>query len=204
MFRPSKSSAHAYGCTCFGCMDAYGWAAAYPVSVLTASGTASSQGLSNTPTTSASNNLSRVSDFLNMLPWRVQVTSGYRSPAVNAAVGGASGSAHMTGEAVDFKVPGWNSRKTATWLWKNRSRFPMLDQVAWYTGNKGTHVHVTVRSNGRQAFYSAHNGNWQSWTPTAADLAGVQGALVAWRRYVVLSGLTAAAFAGFVWWRKHR
>ena len=203
MFKPSKSSSHDYGCTCYGCGD-YGWAAAYPASVLTASGTASSRGWSNAPTSSASNNLSTVSDFLNMLPWRVQVTSGYRSPRVNEAVGGASNSSHMSGQAVDFKVPGWSSRKAVTWLWKNRSQFPMIDKIAWYTGSKGTHVHVTVRQNGRQEFYKAPNGNWSAWTPTTADLAGVRGAVVAWQRYVLISGLSAAAFAGFVWWRKQR
>lgn len=32
----------------------------------------------------------------------ITVTSGYRSPAVNKAVGGSKGSAHLTGRAVDF------------------------------------------------------------------------------------------------------
>jgi len=35
----------------------------------------------------------------------VQVTSGYRSPAVNAIVGGAANSAHILGWAADFKSP---------------------------------------------------------------------------------------------------
>jgi zinc D-Ala-D-Ala carboxypeptidase len=35
----------------------------------------------------------------------VIVTSGYRAPAVNAIVGGAKNSAHMTGRAADFIVP---------------------------------------------------------------------------------------------------
>ncbi|MBD1918850.1 MULTISPECIES: D-Ala-D-Ala carboxypeptidase family metallohydrolase [Cyanophyceae] len=34
------------------------------------------------------------------------ITSGYRPPAVNAAIGGASGSRHTVGDAVDFAVPG--------------------------------------------------------------------------------------------------
>lgn len=37
----------------------------------------------------------------------VIVTSGYRSPEVNAAVGGSADSQHMKGQAADFIVPGF-------------------------------------------------------------------------------------------------
>lgn len=36
----------------------------------------------------------------------VIITSGYRSPAHNRRIGGASGSKHILGQAADFKVPG--------------------------------------------------------------------------------------------------
>jgi hypothetical protein len=39
----------------------------------------------------------------NLLGKPVFVTSGYRSPAVNAAVRGSQGSQHLTGHACDFK-----------------------------------------------------------------------------------------------------
>lgn len=35
----------------------------------------------------------------------VNITSGYRSPSYNAAVGGAPNSYHLRGEAADFQVP---------------------------------------------------------------------------------------------------
>ena len=35
----------------------------------------------------------------------LRINSGYRSPAVNAAVGGAATSAHLTGYAADFVCP---------------------------------------------------------------------------------------------------
>ena len=38
----------------------------------------------------------------------VVVHSGYRSPAVNAAIGGSKTSQHMKGEAVDFHVSGYS------------------------------------------------------------------------------------------------
>lgn len=36
----------------------------------------------------------------------IHVNSGYRSPELNAAVGGSKASAHMSGHAVDFICPG--------------------------------------------------------------------------------------------------
>lgn len=39
------------------------------------------------------------------------VTSWYRDPATNAAIGGASQSRHMVGDAVDFDIPGADLRR---------------------------------------------------------------------------------------------
>jgi hypothetical protein len=39
----------------------------------------------------------------------VLISSGYRSPKVNAAVGGSKTSAHMSGLAVDFTAPGFGT-----------------------------------------------------------------------------------------------
>jgi zinc D-Ala-D-Ala carboxypeptidase len=39
----------------------------------------------------------------------ILVSSGYRSPAVNAAVGGSKSSAHMSGLAVDFSCPSFGT-----------------------------------------------------------------------------------------------
>jgi hypothetical protein len=47
--------------------------------------------------------MERVRHLLGDKP--IRVLSGYRSPAVNKAVGGSSTSAHMTGHAVDFTCP---------------------------------------------------------------------------------------------------
>ncbi len=41
----------------------------------------------------------------------IMVTSGYRSPAVNAAVGGSATSDHCHGLAADIHVPGMNIRQ---------------------------------------------------------------------------------------------
>ncbi|MGB3496014.1 MAG: D-Ala-D-Ala carboxypeptidase family metallohydrolase [Elainellaceae cyanobacterium] len=49
----------------------------------------------------------------NQLNRSFQVNSWYRPPAVNAAVGGASRSYHLTGKATDLEVSGYNGRQVA-------------------------------------------------------------------------------------------
>jgi uncharacterized protein YcbK (DUF882 family) len=44
----------------------------------------------------------------------ITVTSGYRSPARNAKIGGARNSKHITGEAADIKVQGMTPREVAS------------------------------------------------------------------------------------------
>lgn len=67
-------------------------------------------GLDNTPTSVILGNLGKLADRLetvrNILGDRpVVVTSAFRSPQVNAGVGGSPSSAHMTGNAADFICP---------------------------------------------------------------------------------------------------
>lgn len=41
----------------------------------------------------------------------IVITSGYRSPAHNKAIGGAKESKHILGQAADFKVPGMTPKQ---------------------------------------------------------------------------------------------
>jgi uncharacterized protein YcbK (DUF882 family) len=43
----------------------------------------------------------------------ITITSGYRSPARNAKIGGAKASKHITGEAADIQVQGMTPREVA-------------------------------------------------------------------------------------------
>ena len=47
------------------------------------------------------------------------ITSGYRSPALNEAIGGSSNSQHGKGEAVDIEVPGISTVDLAKWIENN-------------------------------------------------------------------------------------
>lgn len=76
-----------------------------------------------------------VRDLLGGLP--IHVNSGYRSPAVNKAVGGVANSAHMSGRAVDFICPSFGSPLAICRLLATAS-FP-FDQVI----EEGTWVHIS-------------------------------------------------------------
>jgi zinc D-Ala-D-Ala carboxypeptidase len=77
---------------------------------LTFSETAARKGIDNTPGPTELRNLKRLAQTLEKLRSAlgnkpIVVTSGYRSPALNAAIGGSKNSRHMLGLAVDFTVP---------------------------------------------------------------------------------------------------
>jgi zinc D-Ala-D-Ala carboxypeptidase len=82
----------------------------FSLAEMTASQTAARMGLSNQPDEASKANLTtlcgvleQVRTLLNSLP--ILISSGYRAPAVNAACGGSSTSAHMYGLAADFTCP---------------------------------------------------------------------------------------------------
>ncbi len=73
---------------------------------MTFSQTALRKGLDNTPNAGEQANIQRLCETLLepalwLLGRPLTVNSGYRSPALNAAVGGAASSAHMDGRAAD-------------------------------------------------------------------------------------------------------
>ena len=47
---------------------------------------------------------------------RPMITSGYRGPALNTAIGGSEKSQHLSGQAVDFQVPGVAAIDVARWV----------------------------------------------------------------------------------------
>lgn len=80
---------------------------------MTMSQTAARLGLDNTPPLEMVAALKRTAGLLEevraLLGKPILVSSGYRSPAVNRAVGGAANSAHMLGCAADFSSPAFGS-----------------------------------------------------------------------------------------------
>jgi hypothetical protein len=78
----------------------------------TASQTAAREGIPNTPDAAALANLKKTAETMEKVRTLcgnkpVIISSGYRGPQLNAAVGGASSSAHCYGLAADFTIPGF-------------------------------------------------------------------------------------------------
>jgi len=85
----------------------------FTLAELTVSQSAARLGIDNNPPANVIKNLQRTALGLEgvrmLLGAPVLVSSGYRSPALNKAVGGSKNSQHMTGQAVDFICPGFGS-----------------------------------------------------------------------------------------------
>ncbi len=183
----------------------------YSLEELTVSSKARALGLDNRPASSRHfDNLELTNRFLQSLPFGVTLTSVYRSPTVNSAVGGSSTSQHMNGLGIDLVPHGMTNKELATWLWANRASYPELDQVIWYTDTN--HVHIGICPVGatncvsgapRQHFYSAkkEGSSYTRWLPDDASLTQVVSmyAQARPRRFLALKILSLGlGFAGLV------
>lgn len=119
---------------------------------LTASATAKARGITNKPDTQQVCNLCALVHHV-LQPLRsavgvsVPISSGFRSEALNRAVGGASSSQHMKGEAADISISGDMAKGKRWFDWiKSHCEF---DQLIWEHSSKGTYwIHVSYRSDG--------------------------------------------------------
>lgn len=88
---------------------------------LTRSQVALRRGLDNRPGPAEVENLRRLAGEI-LEPLRAEFalpfapSSGYRSPALNAAVGSRPSSQHILGQAVDFELPGISNLRVAQWI----------------------------------------------------------------------------------------
>lgn len=79
----------------------------------------------------------------------VKINSGFRSAALNAAVGGSDMSQHSKGEAVDFEIEGIPNKDVAEWVADNLP----FDQIIleFYNPMEGVNsgwIHVSTKRNG--------------------------------------------------------
>lgn len=120
---------------------------------LTASATAKARGISNQPgQTDVINLCALVHHVLQPLRDAMQepikIGSGFRSLALNRAVGGVRTSQHMKGEAADLCIDG-DIQKGKKWFAYIRDHLD-FDQLIWEHNAKGTYwVHVSYRADGR-------------------------------------------------------
>jgi putative chitinase len=120
----------------------------------TKSETAIRKRIDNTPNAAHAENLKNVCEKI-LEPVRkhfgkpVRINSGYRGPALNAAVGGSSKSQHCNGEAVDFEIDGLPNPELAKWVAENCE----FDQIIleFYDPKEGPNsgwVHASIKRDG--------------------------------------------------------
>lgn len=122
--------------------------------------TAQRKGLDNTPSKSTINVMILTAEKV-FQPVRdhfgvpIRVSSFYRSPAVNAAVGGSKTSQHRTGEAIDMQgTNGLTNAEIFNWIRKNLD----FDQLIWEYGNSTepawVHVSYTAKRKNRKMVFA--------------------------------------------------
>jgi zinc D-Ala-D-Ala carboxypeptidase len=107
--------------------------------------TASRLNLDNTPSKTVIKNLKLLAEKI-LQPIRdafdkpVIISSGYRSLAVNRAVGSTDKSQHVKGEAADFEIPSVDNYELAQWIHKNLNYDQLI--LEFYTGGNSGWIHV--------------------------------------------------------------
>lgn len=101
---------------------------------LTHSDTAVSMGISNAPDEQSKCNLARVAQVMEQVRHilnnkSITISSGYRCPAVNSAVGGADASAHKFGLACDFTCPDFGTPEEVCHALENDIEKLGIDQL---------------------------------------------------------------------------
>jgi hypothetical protein len=94
----------------------------------------------------------------------LRVNSGFRSLAVNTAVGGSPTSQHKEGKAADVDADGMDAEALARRVVALRLPF---DQLIWYTPSRGGHLHISLNVGGKQrgSMLHAYVGGYRRWSP---------------------------------------
>jgi hypothetical protein len=117
--------------------------------------TAKRRGISNMPTPEHIENFKKLAEKV-FQPIRehfgvpIHISSGYRSSALNKAVGGSSSSQHCSGEAIDIDMDGTSitNKQVFDFIRENLE----FDQMIWEFGTDTNPdwVHVSYESTGKQ------------------------------------------------------
>ena len=119
--------------------------------------TASRLGINNMPPQSVINTLKIAAEKV-FEPVRLHfgvpifVSSAYRSPELNKAIGGSSTSQHMHGEAFDLDMDGKSTKVTNAVIFNYIKDNLVFDQLIWEFGNDTNPdwVHVSYETTGAQ------------------------------------------------------
>ena len=116
------------------------------------SATALRKGIDNTPTPAIIETMKLTAEKV-FQPLRdkvgpINVSSFYRCPALNKAIGGSTSSQHMKGEAIDMSAVNVSNAE----LFEEALKLEQFDQLIWEFGtdNNPDWVHVSYESTGKQ------------------------------------------------------
>lgn len=138
----------------------------FTINELTRSATASGQGIDNTPTPEIRAKLETLitgclDPIRRIYGKPIIVTSGYRSPELNAAVGGVANSQHTKGEAADL-VPA--SGGSLAGIFRAAVQFGNYDQLIIEQKGNSKWVHVSYTGTPRRRILAYKNGRYTDIT----------------------------------------
>jgi hypothetical protein len=124
---------------------------------VTRSDSAKRKGIDNTPTPEHLENFKKLAQNI-FEPIRkhfgvpIHISSGYRSKALNTAIGGSLTSQHCSGEAIDIDMDGSANGVTNKMVFEFIKANLNFDQLIWEFGTKDAPdwVHVSFESTGKQ------------------------------------------------------
>jgi zinc D-Ala-D-Ala carboxypeptidase len=124
---------------------------------VTRSETAKRKGISNEPTPEHLENFKKLAQNI-FEPIRkhfgvpIHISSGYRSKALNTAIGGSLTSQHCSGEAIDIDMDGSSNGVTNKMVFDYIKSNLNFDQLIWEFGTKDAPdwVHVSFETTGKQ------------------------------------------------------
>jgi len=124
---------------------------------VTRSDSAKRKGISNMPTPEHIENFKKLAENI-FEPIRkhfgvpIMISSGYRSKALNTAIGGSLTSQHCSGEAIDIDMDGTANGVTNKMVFEYIKANLNFDQLIWEFGTKDAPdwVHVSFESTGKQ------------------------------------------------------
>lgn len=129
---------------------------------LTSSETAVRKGIDNTPTQLVVTNLKELCENV-MQPLRdwygkpINITSGYRSPKLNKAIGGSSTSDHCYGCAIDFTLPKEDYKDVHKWILANCNYDQMILEMCTNGYPNWIHVSFRLGNNRKQVLIATKN-----------------------------------------------
>lgn len=134
----------------------------FTIQELCASTTAKQKGIDNTPSAAVKTNLQKlITNLLNPIREAygkpIVISSGYRCPALNAAVGGVANSQHVTGQAADLQA---TSSGSLADIFRAAVKVGGYDQLIIEHAKNTVWVHISYSDNPRREMFSYNGGSY--------------------------------------------